>query len=198
MLAAREVGVANPEDTIAAGDSSQMLALVYEELRRLAAARLAREGPAITLQPTALVHEAYMRLAGDNVHWDGKHHFFGAAALAMQRILVEQARRRATLRRGGDRARIDAEPDQLDAPLIPGASPEQILAVNASLQRMEERDARMAEVVRLRFFAGLSVDETALAMGVSDRTVRREWTFAKAWLSRELGGDTEWKTDGDG
>jgi RNA polymerase sigma factor (TIGR02999 family) len=184
-----------------AGDSDEMLALVYEELRQLAAARLAREGPGITLQPTALVHEAYMRLVGHDVRWDGRGHFFGAAALAMQRIMVEHARRRASLRRGGDRARVDAESDDFDAPIMPGVSPDQILAVNASLERMEARDERMAEVVRLRFFAGLTIDQTAAAMGVSDRTVRREWTFAKAWLSRELGrelgGDTEWTTDGD-
>jgi RNA polymerase sigma factor (TIGR02999 family) len=179
------------------GDTDEMLARVYDELRRLAAARLAREGPGGTLQPTALVHEAYLRLVGDEVRWDGRGHFFGAAAQAMRRILVERARHRGAARHGGGQVRVDIAPDQLDAPdLIPTASSDQILAVDRLLDRMEERDPRMAEVVKLRFFAGLSVDQTAAAMCVSDRTVRREWTFAKAWLSIELGGDPEWTSDG--
>ena len=182
-VSARTDGAGNS----AASRSEELLGVVYDELRRLAAARLAREGPGLTLQPTALVHEAYLRLVGDDVRWDGKGHFFGAAAEAMRRVLVEHARRRATLRRGGGRARVDADPDDLSrTELIPEASPAQILAVDAAVHRMEGRDPRMAEVVKLRFFAGLSVDQTAAAMGVSDRTVRREWTFAKAWLAREL------------
>lgn len=173
--------------------SAELLPLVYEELRKLAGARMAHEAPGITLQPTALVHEAYLRLVGDSVEWDSAGHFFAAAAESMRRILVDHARTRSSQRRGGDRKRIDLDqqtpdshPDSPDS-IEPGLEPEQILAVNAALSRIEERDPRMADVVKLRFFAGLSIDETARAMNVSDRTVRRDWTFAKALLTQELG-----------
>jgi RNA polymerase sigma factor (TIGR02999 family) len=169
--------------------SEELLPLVYDELRKLAASRMAREAPGITLQPTALVHEAYLRLIGDAVEWDGAGHFFAAAAESMRRILVDQARARSSLRRGGRRQRVDLEhvdPSQPDDPGGASLDSEQILAVNAALSRIDERDPRMAEVVKLRFFAGLSIDETARAMGVSDRTVRREWTFAKAWFTQEF------------
>lgn len=180
-----------------AGD--ELLPILYDELRRLADARLARELPGQTLQPTELVHEAYVRLLGNEgpepVRWDGRGHFFAAAAEAMRRILVERARRRAAAKHGGGHGRVHADVDQLaaDEPLIPDVTATQILAVEGALRRMEERDGRMAEVVKLRFFAGLSIEQVALAMGVSARTVRREWTFAKAWLARELeGGEQEW------
>lgn len=178
--------------------SDELLAQVYEELRTLAEHRMRREAPGATLQPTALVHEAYVRLAASDARWDNKGHFFAAAAEAMRRILVDRARRRASARHGGGRSRVDAELDRVESghptpgQVLPGASDDQILAVEDALHRMEGRDARMAEVVKLRFFAGLSIEETALALGVSARTVRREWTFAKAWLATELGGDQEW------
>lgn len=179
----------------------ELLPLVYEELRRLAASRMAREAPGITLQPTALVHEAYLRLVGDDVEWDNAGHFFAAAAESMRRILVDQARTRSSQRRGGDRKRVDLEQNDPDSPNTMEAcpEPEQILAVSSTLSRIEQRDPRIADVIKLRFFAGLSIDETARAMGVSDRTVRRDWTFAKAWLTHELSqfANPE-KTDGCG
>lgn len=168
--------------------SEELLSLVYEELRRLAETRMRREPPGSTLQPTALVHEAFLRLAGDDPQWDDRGHFFAAAAEAMRRILVEKARRRASTKHGGRHERDARSPDDVaeSSPLLENTSASQILAVEEALRRMEERDSRMGEVVKLRFFAGLSIDETALAMNVSARTVRREWTFAKAWLAREL------------
>lgn len=183
----------------ASGD--ELLPLVYEELRKLAASRMAREAPGITLQPTALVHEAYLRLVGDEVEWDNAGHFFAAAAESMRRILVDHARTRSSQRRGGDRKRVDLEQNDRSSPntMEAGLDPEQILAVNSTLSRIEQRDPRIADVIKLRFFAGLSINETARAMGVSDRTVRRDWTFAKAWLTHELSqfANPE-KTDGCG
>jgi RNA polymerase sigma factor (sigma-70 family) len=146
--------------------ASELLPLVYEELRRLARARLARERPGQTLQPTALVHEAYLRLVeGADPGWDGKRHFFAAAAEAMRRILIERARRRAA----------EAE-----------VAPETLLAIDEALDRLEKIDREMAQVVKLRYFAGLSVGETAESLGLSPRTVNRHWTGARAWLLREL------------
>lgn len=164
--------------------AEELLPLVYNQLRSLAQARMTGERRDHTLQPTALVHEAYVRLVGDQAaEWDGRGHFFAAAAEAMRRILVESARRKACLKRGGNHRRADVETDKLAGE----EDSEQILAVDEALSRMEEKDPRMSEVVKLRFFAGLSIEETARALNVSDRTVRREWTFAKAWLSQELG-----------
>ena len=163
----------------------RLLPVVYDELRTLAAAQLRRERRDHTLQPTALVNEAYMRLLGaERPSWDDRGHFFRAAAEAMRRILVEHARRRGRLKRGGDRVRVtlsglgaDDEPDA-----------EEILALDDALRRLEEQDARTADVVRLRFFAGLSVEETARALDLSERTVKREWSFARAWLYAALRG----------
>ncbi len=172
----------------AEANSDELLTLVYQELRKLAASRMSKEAPGITLQPTALVHEAYLRLVGDSVEWDNASHFFAAAAESMRRILIDQARARTAQRRGGDRKRVELEQNEHESPetLDGGLEPEQILAVNSALLRIEQRDPRIAEVIKLRFFAGLNINETAKALGVSDRTVRRDWTYAKAWLTQEL------------
>jgi len=173
---------------IEAGDSkaaAELLPLVYDALRSLARARLARERPGVTLQPTALVHEAYLRLVGTcDPGWQGKGHFFGAAAQAMRRILVDRARRRALAARA--REELAQEIDSADAIESPV---EDLLALDEALTRLEARDPQKARVIELRYFAGLSTAETAEAMGVSTRTVEREWRFARAWLHRELGGD---------
>jgi RNA polymerase sigma factor (TIGR02999 family) len=165
--------------------AEELLPLVYDELRALARARLAREAPGITLQPTGLVHEAWLRLVGDaDPGWNGRGHFFGAAALAMRRILVEDARRRERLRRGGALVRVELQESALAAP-----SPEaDVLLVEAAVQRLEAADPRKGEIVNLRYFAGLSNAETARALGLSEGTIEREWRFIRAWLRTELGG----------
>lgn len=177
------------------GDESaceELLPLVYDELRRLAASHLAREPSGLTLQPTALVHEAYLRLLGaTEIQWQGQGHFFGAAAQAMRRILVDRARARAAVKRGGDRRRLGME-EGLDALPDPSSTPGgasgavDLLALNRVLDRLEQRDKRQSEVVLLRYFAGLTIEQTAQAMGLSTGTVKNEWTFARAWLRREL------------
>ncbi|HET6201898.1 MAG TPA: ECF-type sigma factor [Planctomycetota bacterium] len=165
--------------------SSALLPLVYTELRRLARARLAREDPGQTLQPTALVHEAYLRLVGPgNVKWNSRGHFFGAAARAMRRILVERARRKGRLKHGGEARRVEWDGESIEAP-----SPSvDVLSLNEAIERLEARDKRKSEIVHLRFFAGLSIKETAAALDLSPTTVKGEWTFAKAWLRREIRG----------
>jgi RNA polymerase sigma factor (TIGR02999 family) len=166
-----------------AGASERLLPLVYDELRRLARARMAAERPGHTLQPTALVHEAYLRLIGSgDVSWDSRGHFFGAAAEAMRRILIERARRARRIKRGGDLRRVELD-DQ-----VPEAGPrvDEVLAVDEALARLEALDAQMAAVVKLRYFAGLTIDEVAQALGTSTRTVNRLWTGARAWLRREI------------
>jgi len=174
-------------DAAAAGNSkaaAELLPLVYDELRQLAAARMADEKPGQTLQATALVHEAYLRLTGDDeIAWENRAHFFGAAARAMQRILVEHARARGREKRVGGRQRqpLSVVDLAVDADL------EQVLAVQSAVEKLEAQDPRLAEIVRLRFYAGLGVEETAQALGLSERTVRRDWTVARAWLIRELG-----------
>jgi RNA polymerase sigma factor (TIGR02999 family) len=173
-------------EAIAAGDreaSDRLLPIVYNELRALARARMARERAGHTLQPTALVHEAYLRLFGTaSPRWENRAHFFGAAAEAMRRILIERARRHARLKRGAAPDRVPltdfAEPQTLDA--------EDLLSLDRALDRLEEKDPAMARVVKLRYFAGLTVDETAAALDVGARTVDRHWTAARAWLQREL------------
>lgn len=165
--------------------SEELLPLLYDELRRLARARLARERPGVTLQPTALVHEAYLRLVGDaGAGWEHRGHFFAAAAEAMRRILIERARRAARVRHGGELRRATL-PEEFAAG---GPAPELVLAVDEALARLEEKDERMAQVVKLRYFADLTVEETAAATGLSVRSVGRYWTAARAWLARELGG----------
>lgn len=157
--------------------------IVYDELRLLAAAQLRRERDDHTLQPTALVNEAYVRLLrSDRPAWNDRSHFFRAAARAMRRILVDHARKRARLKRGGAPVRVSLDqigPSSWD-------EPETMLALDQALRRLEEQDPRSAEVVQLRYFGGLSVAQTAEALDVSERTVKREWTFARAWLRDAL------------
>jgi len=163
--------------------SDRLFRRVYDELHRLAAHRMKGERTGHTLQPTALVHEAFLRLVGEApVSWDSRSHFYGAAARAMQRILVDHARRRDAQKRGDGERPIPLD----DAG--PAISPdfEEIVAIDEALSRMEEQNPRGAEVVRLRYFAGLSIDETAAALTLSPRTVRREWNYARAQLYRAL------------
>jgi len=176
-------------DAAAAGDrqaAADLLPLVYAELRRLAAARLAGEKAGHTLEPTALVHEAYLRLVGpaDAGRWDGRGHFFAAAAEAMRRILVEAARRKRRGKRGGDRVRVDLSRVSLGA-----AGPDaDVLALDEALAQLAAEDPRKAALVRLRFFAGLSLEDAADALGISRATASRDWTYARAWLFDRLAG----------
>ena len=166
------------------GPTDELIPLVYAELRVLARAWMAREPQGHTLPPTALVHEAYLRLVTDpSMKWDNRRHFFAAAAEAMRRILIERARRVSRQKRGGGRTRID-----LDEELTPRDEPkvEEVLAVHAALDELEAIDPQMAQVVKLRYFGGLTVDEAAQALGESPRTINRQWTAARAWLKRHL------------
>ncbi len=166
--------------------ASELLPVVYRELRELAHQRLVGEGPGHTLEATALVHEAYIRLVGSqSCTWESRRHFFAAAAQAMRRILIEHARKRKRLKRGGDHRRL---PTSL-ADLAETHNFEEIVAVDDAIRRLEEEDPQAAEVVRLRFFAGLSVEQTAKALKLSPRTVAREWAYARAWLFRVLQGE---------
>jgi len=163
--------------------AADLMPLVYEELRRLAAHKMAQEKPGHTLQPTALVHEAWLRLnQSDRQEGRGREHFFSAAAEAMRRILVEHARRRLRLRHGRQCERVEVE--VIDLPLA--ADDEKCLQVHEALNRLSQVDPRRAEVVKMRMFIGLEVKEIAMALSASEKTVQRDWTFAKAWLSREL------------
>lgn len=173
----------------AGGDTSaadRLLPLVYDQLRAVAQGRMASENPGHTLQATALVHEAFLRLVGPrDVPWQNQAHFYAAAAEAMRRILVDHARSKKREKRGGARQRVVL--NVLD--LADSENPEEILALDEALRRLEEQEPDAASVVRLRFFAGLSVDQTAEALELSARTVDRRWKFARAWLFRELDGD---------
>lgn len=173
--------------------ASDLLPLVYDQLRKLAQQHMNQERAAHTLQATALVHEAYLRLIGDqNLGWDSRVHFFTAAAEAMRRILIEHARARKRIKRGGERQRVPLT--GLDLAIEHDA--EEILAVEEAFRRLETEDPDAANVVRLRFFAGLSVAETASALGISERSVAREWAFARAWLAGALGeGETDHARD---
>ena len=164
----------------------QLLPLVYDELRRLAAARLAREGTGQSLEPTALVHEAYLRLLGPDParRFDGRGHFFAAAAEAMRRILIDRARDRKRLKRGGGRRRQDLD---LEAILEDEAPPDYLIDLDEAIARLADVDAQVAALLKLRLFAGLTVDQAALALGISRRTAERDWTFARTWLFGQLG-----------
>jgi RNA polymerase sigma factor (TIGR02999 family) len=178
--------------------AQELLPLVYEELRRLAAQRLAREAPGQTLQATALVHEAYLRLVGsDDPGWNGRNHFLAAAAEAMRRILVDSARRKKAERRGGEFRRVDL--DSVDPPADPeGAAADDVLALNEALSRLAEQDRVKAELVKLRYYAGLSVEEAGRALGISRATAARYWDYARSWLYAELrGGEPEGNTPGN-
>jgi RNA polymerase sigma factor (TIGR02999 family) len=176
-------------NAIEAGDpqaSAQLLPLVYDELRRLAAQRLAQEKPGQTLEPTALVHEAYLRLLGpcEERHWNGRNHFFAAAAEAMRRILIETARRKQGPKHGGRLRRMDA-----DLNLLAAQAPEgDLLALDEALTKLARESPARAELVKLRFFAGLTVSEAAEVLGISLATAERYWTYARTWLYAELSG----------
>jgi RNA polymerase sigma factor (TIGR02999 family) len=171
---------------ITAGDegaAASLLPLVYAELRRLAKSRMAKIPPGQTLQPTALVHEAYLRLVGaHDPGWESRGHFFAAAARAMRDILVEQARRKASIKHGGDRRRVGAD----EVPLSIEPPSEDLLALNEALERLERDDPRKGQIVMLRYFAGLSREETADALGLTVRTIDREWRYIKTWLYTQI------------
>ena len=162
----------------------ELLPLVYDELRKLAAARMANEAAGHTLQPTALVHEAWLRLAGNdaNVQFANRAHFFAAAAEAMRRILIERARRKGAGKRGGDWQRIDLDKVEIAAE----ADDDTLLLVNEALEKLAQEDANAAEIAKLRFFGGLTLEEAAQVLGVTDRTANRYWAFARVWLFDEM------------
>jgi len=168
------------------GDSeaaAQLLSLVYGELRRLAAAQMSREWAGQTLQPTALVHEAWLRLGGDRQPaWENRAHFFGSAAEAMRRILIDRARRRNAERRGGGRTHIPLDEFEIGG----AANDPHLVEVSEALERFAQREPQKAEFVRLRYFIGLQLDETARVLGISEATAKRWWVYARAWLYREL------------
>jgi RNA polymerase sigma factor (TIGR02999 family) len=183
------------------GAAEQLLPLVYGELRRLAAQRLAQENPGQTLEATALVHEAYLRLIGSDRHdsgdaatkgrlaqvaWNGRGHFFAAAAEAMRRILIENARRKKRNRHGGGRQRVDLHEDMAQE-----RAPEELLALDDALTRLAAEDPEAAEVVKLHFYAGLSIEEAADVLGISRAGAYRHWTYARAWLRSTFGDDDE-------
>jgi RNA polymerase sigma factor (TIGR02999 family) len=176
-------------EAAAGGDlhaADRLLPLVYDELRKLAAAKMQNERPGHTLDSTALVHEAYLRLVGDQ-QFNGRGHFFAAAAEAMRRILIENARRKRRDKRGGDRRRVN-----LDAVAPAADDPtDDVLALDEALGLLAAEDARKADLVRLRYFAGLSLEEAAECLGVSRATASREWAYARAWLYDRLGGGSE-------
>jgi len=169
-----------PSDARAA---NELLSLVYEELRRLAASKMASEAPGHTLQATALVHEAWLRLTSDdNRKWNDRTHFFAAAAEAMRRILVDSARRKRTQRHGGGKQRVEV-PEIASAVM---ESDDKVLAVNEALEKFAVLDPQKAELVKLRYFVGLTLEQAAEALGISERTAKRYWAFARAWLHEEI------------
>jgi RNA polymerase sigma factor (TIGR02999 family) len=179
-------------DRASGGDqlaAEELLPLVYEELRKLASSHMKREASGNTLQATALVHEAYVRLLGGHEgtsDWNSRGHFFGAAAIAMRRILIERARARATHKRGGDRTRVDLHENAAAVDANDAEKAEALLLLDAALTRLESLDARKARVVMLRYYAGLSIEQTAQALNISPATVKGDWVFARAWLSKEI------------
>jgi RNA polymerase sigma factor (TIGR02999 family) len=171
-------------DTKAAGD---LLPLVYEELRKLAAAKMANESPNQTLQPTALVHEAWLRLNGnENIKWDGRAHFFGAAAEAMRRILIDNARRKHARRHGGGQQRLDIADVDIASP----AKDEELLAMDDALEKFAAVEKQKAELVKLRYFAGLTIEECAQILGISMPTAKRWWAYSRAWLFQQIQVET--------
>lgn len=178
-------------DAIQKGDpkaAEELLPLVYSELRRLAAHRMSNEAAGQTLQPTALVHEAWLRLVGNDsqAQFQNQAHFFGAAAEAMRRILIDRARRKQAQRHGGGQQRLDVDEVEIPAP----ANDEELLAVNDALDRFAAVDAQKAELVKLRYFVGMTIDEAASVLGVSEPTAKRWWAYARAWLFREIQSQT--------
>ncbi|HVC95454.1 MAG TPA: sigma-70 family RNA polymerase sigma factor [Pirellulales bacterium] len=181
------------EDSLSAiqqGDpqaAEQLLPLLYDELRRLAAQKMAQESPGQTLEATALVHEAYLRLVGDKHPqlWNSRGHFFAAAAEAMRRILIERARHKRTLRAGGDHHRVEFA----DIAVAPSGPDFDLIALNEALDKLAELEPRMAELVKLRFFAGLTIESTAEILGISASTANYDWAYARSWLCVEMDAD---------
>jgi RNA polymerase sigma factor (TIGR02999 family) len=173
-------------DAIGHGDSKaagELLPLVYDELRRLAAQKMAHESPGQTLQPTALVHEAYLRLVGQtDPHWKNRAHFFAAAAEAMRRILIDRARRKHAARHGGGQQRVDIA----DIEIAAAEKDDQLLAVNDALEKFTAVDPAKADLVKLRYFVGMTIEEAAAALDISPPSAKRHWTYARAWLRHEL------------
>ena len=172
--------------------ADELLPLVYDQLRSLASHKLQHESPGQTLQSTALVHEAYVKLVGGEhqQHWSNRRHFFAAAAEAMRRILVDNARRKQSIKHGGD---FDRKPLQDDVQQPNGAAPDELLAVHEALEKLSVEDPQKAELVKLRYFAGLTLPEIAEMLGISRATASRHWTYAKAWLYDEIFGDSNSK-----
>jgi RNA polymerase sigma factor (TIGR02999 family) len=178
------------QDGAAAAD--QLLPLVYQELRKLAAYNMEREAPGNTLQPTALVHEAWLRLtSAPGNRWENRAHFFGAAAEAMRRILIEKVRRKRALRHGGALERLDIDAIEIPAP----AKEDELLAVNEVLEKFTRVHPEKAELVKLRYFVGVTLEEAAQVLGVSVPTAKRQWTYARAWLYREIRAQDRTGTD---
>ncbi|PAW74423.1 MAG: RNA polymerase subunit sigma [Verrucomicrobiia bacterium Tous-C4TDCM] len=194
MSATQEIGDENVTRTLHAacdGDrqaAEDLIPLVYAELRKLAAWRLRQEAVAHTLQATALVHEAYLKLSPGESQWEGRRHFFSAAAEAMRRILIDRARHRKAVRHGGGLQRAEFAEDVIAAPF---AQDDEILAISGILDRFALIEPRKAEVVKLRYFVGMTLEETAEALGISTPTAKRDWTFARAWLFRELSRESD-------
>ena len=164
----------------------QLLAAVYDELRRLAAAKMAHESSDHTLQPTALVHEVWLRLGGDQQpNWANRAHFFAAAAESMRRILIENARRKRAIRHGGDYAKVSANETGFDL-AAPTTDDEELLLVNEALDALTAHDPRKAELVKQKYFVGLTLEEAADVLGISQRTAKRDWAYARAWLFNEV------------
>lgn len=175
-----------PPPDPAQADAARLLGLVYDELRRLAAAKLARETAGQTLQPTALVHEAWLRLGGDRQpQWANRAHFFAAAAEGMRRILIENARRKKAVRHGGSLAKISASSTGFDL-ASPVDDDEELLLLNEAIDALAAHDARKAELVKQKYFSGLTLEEAAEVLGISARTAKRDWTYARAWLFNEV------------
>jgi RNA polymerase sigma factor (TIGR02999 family) len=172
--------------SVESGDAKaadRLLPLVYDELRKLAAHRMVNEAPGQTLQPTALVHEAWLRLVGSEQRtWQNRAHFFGAAAEAMRRILIDRARHKRAMRHGGGQKRVDVE----DVEIASATADDQLLAVNEALDKLAAQDKQKAELVKLRYFIGMTIEEAAQILGVSEPTAKRYWAYARAWLYHEI------------
>jgi RNA polymerase sigma factor (TIGR02999 family) len=166
--------------------AAQLFPLVYKELRRLAAGKMARQPPGQTLQATALVHEVWLKLGGGDQRWQNRAHFFGAAAQAMRQILVDQARRKAAVRHGGSLVRVELQ----DSQIIGGAPDDELLGINDALERLAHHDPAKAELVKLRYFVGLTLGQAAEVLGISEPTAKRYWAYARAWLYREIKRDS--------
>lgn len=180
-------GVTQLLSAIEAGEpmaADQLLPLVYDELRKLAAGKMAQEPGGQTLQPTALVHEAWLRLVGENHDWQNRRHFFSAAAEAMRRILIDRARQKRRVRHGGNLVRVDLN----DIDLAAESQSETVLFVHEALEQLAQKDPEIAELIKLRYFAGIPNQEAAEMLGMSERTARRNWAYARAWLTREITG----------